>query len=200
MTTNSQNNKVLECIKNNKVKVILLLMAIIVAIVTITIVANVTQNAKREEVYLSAIECLKDGNVEKSKELFGSLPDDYAISDFATTAVQWQKIIDAKYNSAFLGYWGNDNYSIEITQHIDIFGIDVDYKKNIRDGVLIYEGYLEITSPTQKSAWLHSSKNEYHYESGANNYKLVLVDDSTMEVYFKGELHTILKKANKTSW
>ena len=193
-------HKVAEYISKNKGKSVLAIICLVAIIVTAIVVTNTVQSNKREETYSIAMEYLRNDNPEKAKELFSTLPNDYAVSEYATTASQWQKVIDAKYNSAFLGYWGTDNYSIEITQHIDIFGIDVDYKKNIRDGVLIYEGYLEITSPTQKSARLHSSKNEYHYESNAYDYKLVLVDDTTMEVYFQGELHATLKKTTKTGW
>lgn len=198
METTGSGNQTMDFIIKHKYKIIIGVIILLILTIILIVAINNHREAKQEdaysETYSNAIGYLREGNPEKAKELFATLPDDYANSEYGLTAGQWPAEIDAKYNTDYLGFWGNNYYSIEITQRISFLGIAIEYRKDVKDGLLVYEGKLHITEPNQTNVKLGSSKGSIYYESNAHNYRLVLVDENTMEVYFQGELQRTLSK------
>lgn len=172
-------------------------IAVVLLIIVIMICRGIksTTHNKQQRVYSQAIECLENNNPDKAKKLFSSLPSDFQYSQYSLSPSQWIEEIDQKFNSPFLGFWSSGTYyTLEITQRISVYGIDIDYHKEVKDGVLICEGYLNIDNASSTNARLGSSKSEYYYESGAYNYTLILKDENTMDVYFQGDFHITLSK------
>ena len=189
----------IEFLKKHKEKLLCLLVFFIAAVIAIVFLNNRHEekiNKQRQEVYNTAINYLRTGEPDEAKKLFSSLPPDYAITKYDLTASQWDTEIDENYNCEFLGTWSSSGYLFEITQRIDSMGVHIEYRKELRGGVLVYEGYLKISESDNKKAQLGSSKGDYHYESNAYKYDLVLANENTMDMYFEGEHHITLTKNN----
>ena len=127
MESTNNSNQAIDFFMKHKYKIIITLLAVIILVVVLIVTINNYQETKQQEVYSetysTAMKYLREGNPNKAKELFASLPENYANSEYGLAAGQWSQEIDAKYNTDYLGFWGNNYYSIEITQRINVYGL-----------------------------------------------------------------------------
>lgn len=137
-----------------------------------------------KKTYDSARELALEGKYDDALVLFSQLPEDYAPKSDQAWAGAWVEGITECYDSPFIGTWKNGSYILEITMNVSgSRGVYLEYDKEYTSpgGVLIWDyGKMGIEDDLV-TAYFYNSK-----ESNAKNYTLVLVDASTIDVYFDG--------------
>lgn len=163
-----------------KRKVLLFLIATIVFVCACSLSGCSSDKKTYEEAYMLAAE----HHFAEARELFSQLPDEYAPDMSSPDAATWIASIDRYVNSPFIGRWKNGKYLIEITLEVDGYsGVYLEYEKEYTSpgGVYMRDvGCVGIEEDGKTAYYYRASK------SNAENYTLVLTNNSTMEIWFDG--------------
>lgn len=157
-------------------------LSLVLCLIVITIVF--AGCSRYDKLYDDACEKAMAGEVSKAKDMFLQIPQDYEPEEYNATPSKWISSIDRYYNSKFIGRWKNGSYIIEITQDSDkMSGIYLKYQKEYTSpgGITLRDRGKVSVGDDGKTATYYSSS-----ASNSKNYKLIMVNDNTIEVYFNG--------------
>lgn len=153
------------------------------------------------EKYEEAVDCAVNDEIEKAKLLFSELPKDFKpypedmkhYGDLSPDG--WLNSINKYYYSDFIGDWEGDDYKLHIARIVsenDGVYLSFDRKAYSPSGVGSGDmGTLNVSSDG-KTADFTSLSSEYGGKSNSKYYDLKLVNQNTIELYFKHNLEATL--------
>lgn len=183
--------------KTTLILISILVLAIATTVIILSIEAHEENSMKAR--YEEAVSLAKNKEFDTARQLFSQLPADYQYEEKAwrtITVSDWIESIDEKSTSPFIGEWSastsQGKWDLDIyVSATDSGGVGLNYSKSYTStgGVHIGDfGDLYVYDDGVTAAYTNSGK------SNSSHYKLKLVNQNTLEIYFDNELEVTLNK------